>query len=213
MNKRVSRVVKVINDSVSMNACMKFLNLEINSYFLCLLNIIEDAIIDYKDGYDYSYLLKIADYLEIISNNLTNKVRKDYRGNILILRKVCKKMQGSLIKKDRLYFEKLYESLNKLIINNKKEVLEYSMEDIDLYDFIEEVIFKMQKLEYLDRVIEKFPGILNSERDSYPIFIDVINEYIKQIVTSNEDMINYYERVINKFLLEETFNLSEEMKD
>ena len=82
MNKRVSRVVKVINDSVSMNAYMKFLNLEINSYFLCLLNIIEDAIIDYKDCNDYSYLLKVADYLEIISNNLSNKVRKDYRSNI-----------------------------------------------------------------------------------------------------------------------------------
>ena len=66
MNKRLTRVVKVIEDASSINICMKLLNLELNSYFSCLLNVLEESIIEYKDGEDYSYLIKAADYLQTL---------------------------------------------------------------------------------------------------------------------------------------------------
>lgn len=213
MDKGNSSVIEVISESMNINTCMKLLNLEINSYFICLLNILEDTILDYKEWYNYSYLVKISDYLEKTYERLSIKVRESYRINILLLRKVYKKQEKSLIKKDRVYFNNVYNSLTKLLKINKQEVVEESLENNNLYDLIDEVIFKIKKLDYLDKIIDSIPGILNLEKNNYNIFLKVIKEYIKEILINNKDNIDYYERVINKFLLEEAFDLNDQMKD
>lgn len=211
-NKRKSQIINIINDSISVKTCMKLLNLEINSYFLCLLSILEDTVLEYKSGFDYSYLIKVSEYIEKIYKNLSLKKRESYRSNIMLLIKIYKKMKNSLLKKDRLYFNQVYNTLSNLLNNSKQEVQEEEIDDINLYELLEEVIFNIKKLEYVDKLIDNYKEILNVEKDNKNIFYDVINEYIKQIVINNQEAIDYYERIINKFLLEETFDLNDQMK-
>lgn len=213
MNKRLTRVVKVIEDASSINICMKLLNLELNSYFLCLLNLIEESIIEYKDGEDYSYLIKAADYLQKTYEKLSVNTKQLHRKNIITLRSILKKQLNSLIKNDRKYFGIIYESLDNMLKDNKKEPNDIDIEEESLYDLLKEVIFQIKSLEYLDKLIEKNPNILNSKKDTKSIFEELIQEYIKQIIIEDKDSIDYYERVINKFLLTETFDLTDQMKD
>ena len=97
MNKRLTRIVKVIDDASSINICMKLLNLELNSYFSCLLNIIEESIIEYKDGEDYSYLIKVSDYIQKTYEKLSINIKQFHRKNIVTLRSILKKQMNSCI--------------------------------------------------------------------------------------------------------------------
>ena len=111
MDKSVLRFKRIVEGTNSIKECIKTLNLDIYSSFLCFLRIIEDSILEYKEGYDYSYLIKVSEYLEKTYMKLSIKTRESYRSSILLLRKIYKKQQSVLIKKDKVYFGKVYNTL------------------------------------------------------------------------------------------------------
>lgn len=213
MDKSRLRLINVVMLADSISNCQKLLNLDINSYFLCLLNLVEEAAIEYKDINDYSYLEKIADYLEKSYQKLNRENKELHRNSIITIRKIYKKLMKTLTKKERKYFDIVYLTLGSLLLRKRKVIEEFIYDDIDLYDLIYEIIFVFKKLDYLDKVIEKCPNVLNSSKFDNHIFIDVINEYINSISLNLEKNILYYERIINKFLLEETFDLDNQMRD
>jgi len=213
MNKSVLRLKRVVLETKNINCCRKALNLDINSFFLCLLGIIEDAITDYDQTTDYTYLEKISEYLEKTYEKLTKNDKQFYLKQIIIIRKMCKKLLNTLNKKQKECFENLYRDLGLLLLNKQKEVVNLEKINDNLYDLLSETIFNFKSLEYLDKLIEKNPNILNTMKDSKNVLMLVIDEYIKQIACDDEELIAYYERVINKFLLEETFDLTDQMRD
>ena len=212
MKSTVSRFKNIVENTNNINACMKALNLDMSSTFLCFLKILEDAILNYHDYEDYAYLVKIANYLDRVYNKLTIKSKEEYRPVILKLRKVYKRQMQALIKNDRRYFEKVYVELG-IILTNKKEEKDNDFSNIDTYEILHEIIFKFKNLEYLDDFVSRDAKVLNSTKNNISIFVEVIDEYINQIRNNNQAEIDFYERVINKFLLEETFDLTDQMKD
>ena len=71
------RIKQIIMDSKDYLSFKKALNLDNNSLFLCLLNILQEAIVDYNPINDYEYLTKAVLYLKSIYLELS-KVKKDY---------------------------------------------------------------------------------------------------------------------------------------
>lgn len=214
MTNSVSRFKNIVENTDNINSCMKALNLDMSSTFLCFLKILEDAILNYHDYEDYSYLVKIANYLERVYNKLTIKSKEEYRPVILKLRKVYKRQMQSLIKKDRRYFEKVYVELGIILTNKKeKEKKENDFSNIDTYEILYEIIFKFKSLEYFDDFYERDATVLNSSKNNVSIFREVIDEYVNEVRNNRQSEIDFYERIINKFLLEETFDLSDQMKD
>ena len=210
MDKNILRFKEIIENTKNINACIKALNLDMSSCFLCFLTLISDAIVNYDSNSDYNYLLKVSNYLERVYQKLTIKEKKDHKKEIILIRKICKKNIQNFDKKDRNIFEKIVINLSILDID-KKEDNNDPIED-DFSDLLYDVIFSFKNLEYLDKIIEKNPYVLNSSINDDLIFELVINEYLKSI-NNIQFFKNYYERVINKFLLEKSFQLNDGLKD
>ena len=208
MDKNIDCMKKIIEDAKNINTCLKLLNLNYDSCFMCFLYLMEDAIVNYNEKNSYEYLLKLANYIERVYNKLTIKEKNSHRRQILVLRKMYKKQLCSLLKIDKSIFEKVYLQLELLLIDKKEDCIEID----ELGDLLYNIIFKIKNLEYLDKLIEKDANILNSYYGVQPIFNVVIDEYLNAI-SNQDDLLLYYERVINKFLLEEDFKLTNEIKD
>ena len=71
------RIKQIIMDSKDYLSFKKALNLDNNSLFLCLLDILQEAIVDYNPINDYEYLTKAVLYLKSIYLELS-KAKRDY---------------------------------------------------------------------------------------------------------------------------------------
>lgn len=211
MDKSIARFIDIIENTKNINSCIKNLNLDYNSCFLCFLKLIEDSIVNYKEGFDYSFLCKVSNYLERVYNKLTIKEKELHRKQILILRKIYKRHLCSLMRHDRRIFEKVYLNLEILLIS-KKEKIKIDITNDELGELLYNILFNFKNLEYLDKVIEKNPNILNCYYDNKDMFSLVIEKYLSYI-GNDDDLVCFYERVINKFLLEKTFNLTDDIKN
>ena len=60
MDKSLSRIEEKIYTSTDVLSCMKNLKLDPDSYFSSMLDILKEEIINYKEGYDYTNLKKVA---------------------------------------------------------------------------------------------------------------------------------------------------------
>ncbi|MBQ8892008.1 MAG: RNB domain-containing ribonuclease [Bacilli bacterium] len=212
MDKNIAMLKNIIENAKNINACLKSLNLDYNSSFICFLYLLEDASINYREGDNYEYLIKISNYLERVFNKLSIKEKESHRKQLLVLRKIYKKQISSLLKNDKNIFEKVYLKLEILIMDKKEEKEKPIIENDELSDLLYNVLFNFKNLEYLDKLIEKNPNILNCYYNDKSIFMLVVEEYIN-CISNKEELVLFYERVINKFLLEETFHLTDEMRD
>ena len=91
MNQNVKRFKSIIEDTKNINACIKALNLNFDSCFLCFMLILEDAIIENKDYIDYQYITKVSNYLERVYQKLSIKKQKEYSDLIYKMKKVYKR--------------------------------------------------------------------------------------------------------------------------
>lgn len=212
MGDVVLSLKNILMNTSNINSCMKALNLDTSSSFLCFVKLLEDAVLDYPKYDDYSYLMKVSNYLERVYKKLSIKEQQGYRQTLSKIRKIYKKQSQSLIKGEREYFEKVYVKLGILLTceKDKKENIETNSNG---YDILHEIIFKFQNLEYLDDFLKRDSNILNSKKDDRPIFVDIISEYLNRVINNDSKGIEYFERVINKFLREETFDLFDQMRD
>ena len=74
-------------------------------------------------------------------------------------------------------------------------------------------IFEFKKLEYVSRMLAAKPELLNIEVEDEALFLKVIKEYLISLRTNNEEERDYYLRIINKFLIEEGFDLNNSLKN
>ena len=174
MGDVVLSLKNILMNTSNINSCMKALNLDTSSSFLCFVKLLEDAVLDYPKYDDYSYLMKVSNYLERVYKKLSIKEQQGYRQTLSKIRKIYKKQSQSLIKGEREYFEKVYVKLGILLTceKNKKENIETNSNG---YDILHEIIFKFQNLEYLDDFLKRDSNILNSKKDDRPIFVDIIS--------------------------------------
>ena len=76
MNKRISRLTNLVATTKDFNSFIKCINLDLNSCFLCLLNVLESSILEYDSIVDYYYLDKLSDYLKKNYEELSKKIDK-----------------------------------------------------------------------------------------------------------------------------------------
>ena len=209
MNNLIKRTINIIEKTSDLNSCMIALNLNNDSCFLCFLNIIEDAIENYDNNNSYGYLIKINKYFEQVYFKLTSREKSTHRKSIMTIRKIYKKKLINIPKPSRSILEKTYLTLELLIVP-KVELSE--LEKKDLSELLYNIIFEFKNLEYLDRLIERNPNIVNYNYEDSKIFDIIIQKYI-DCIKNKEESILYFERVIFKFILTEKFELDNNTKD
>lgn len=217
MDKSMSRLINVIEKTKDSSNCQKVLNLDCYSYFLCLIHVIEEAFLNYQKGTNYSHLIKTSEYAIISYKKLSASNKIKVKKYVEKLRKYYHTLKSKLDTYTKKFFETAYLNLGILLISkDKKEELDdkFTKEDNDfLYSLIHETIFTFQNLEYLDKIIEKNPEILNCYQEDTLVFEEVVSEYISQVKNGNEKLIFYYRLVIYKFLQEKEFDLSIKKQD
>ena len=209
MNKRVLRLTNIVEKSKDFNSFMRAVNLDLNSCFLCLLNIIESAIIEYDYISDYSYLEKVLDYLKNIYPKLSIHNVKNNRKYLIKLKKILKKDMRAISEYDKEYFKKTYYTLEVLILYKKEKD---DLIDINLEELLYEIIFRFNSLEYLDLLIDKNSKIVNSKYNNESIFMIVFREYLNDIVNGSLKS-SFYIRVLYKFIHEDEFEFTNSMKE
>lgn len=212
MSQRVLRLIKFIEITKDFNSFIKVINLDLNSSFLCLLSVLEDAILKYDSINDYSYLVKLNDYLKNSYERLSEKNRLNNRKYLIKLKNCLRKNLGTISEYDKEYYKKIYYSLEMMIIFKKDNDYLKELNDLNLSELLYEVIFHFNSLEYVDLLIEKDKNIVNSKKDNKSIFLIVFHEYLNGIVNKN-DKVTFYIRVLYKFLHEEAFHFTSEMKE
>ncbi len=214
----ILRIKEIIYQSKNIKSCLNSLNLSVNSAFICLLNLIEDAIINYNPINDYEYLDKVTTYLKILYEDLHKNKKILYRSQILKLKKIAKTSTSLVDNYDKIYFKKIYLTLDELINSSKENKNKENKKnqeiklDGSLYELVYKAIFTFESLDYLDLLIEKSPDILNVKLNNEPIFIKILEVYLESVKNKNNKS-NYYIRVINKFFHEKTFDLENQMQD
>ena len=117
MDRSVLRFKYIIENTKNINACIKALNLDISSSFLCFLKVLEDAICNYNSNNDYAYLVKVSNYLERIYEKLSIKQQIEYSSIIFKIRKIYRRQIQNIDVSNKNYFEKVITNLGSLIKN------------------------------------------------------------------------------------------------
>ena len=203
--------LKIILKSSDYNNCRMHLNLDDNAFFLLLINIIEDAVINYNPINNYEYLTKASSYLKLSYEQLSKNKKSHYHSLIAKLKKLYKKAIGMVDLYDQEYFRNTSINLED-ILSRKKEKIINNVNDNYLYKLVYETIFNFKNLEYLDILIEKDPSIVNVSKET-PIFLDIIDTYLKCLKDKDKKNSSYYLRVINKFLDTNTFELDNQIRE
>jgi len=122
-NKQINRFREIIENTSNINTCLKALNLEFDSCFLCFIGLLEDAILNYKLFIDYEYITKVSSYIERVYDKLSVKKRKEYLDLIYKIRKIYTRQIQNVGLNNRGYFKQVIKNLNELIndLKNKKE--------------------------------------------------------------------------------------------
>ena len=214
MNKsNLLRVKEIIETSKNIECCMKSLNLDIYSSFMCFYCLLGEGIFSYDQDENYEFLIKTVFYLQILYQKLSPNKKKLYRPKLQKIRKLYKDSLSFVDSYNKEYYKNVFLYLDNLLNNKKKEIEDIQNED-NLYELLYEVIFSLKSLEYLDVLIEKIPNIINSKQDEIPIFLKVLEAYLNDVKTEKlENKNSYYSRVLNKFLHEETLDLTNQMRD
>ena len=214
MNKsNLLRIKGIIETSKNIEQCMESLNLDTYSSFICFYCLLDEGIFSYEPEEDYEFLIKTVFYLQILYQKLSPSKKKLYRQKLQKMRKLYKDYISFVDSYNKEYYKKVFLCLENLL-NNKKKVIEEIQSEDNLYELLYEVIFSLKSLEYLDVLIEKIPNIVNSKQDEIPIFLQVLEAYLNDVKMEKvENKNSYYSRVLNKFLHEETFDLTNQMRD
>lgn len=214
MNKsNLLRVKEIIETSKNIECCMKSLNLDIYSSFMCFYCLLGEGIFSYDQDENYEFLIKTVFYLQILYQKLSPNKKKLYRPKLQKIRKLYKDSLSFVDSYNKEYYKNVFLYLDNLLNNKKKEIEDIQNED-NLYELLYEVIFSLKSLEYLDVLIEKIPNIINSKQDEIPIFLKVLEAYLNDVKMEKlENKNSYYSRVLNKFLHEETLDLTNQMRD
>ncbi|MBR3660624.1 MAG: RNB domain-containing ribonuclease [Bacilli bacterium] len=141
MNQNIKRFKSIVEDTKNINACIKALNLEFDSCFLCFMLILEDAILEYKEHIDYQYITKVSNYLERVYQKLNIKKQKEYSDLVYKIKKIYKRQIQNINIDNKGYFEQVIRDLNDLINNyivNKNDIL--ISEDLQREKYMEEYI-------------------------------------------------------------------------
>lgn len=203
--------LKIILKSSDYNNCRMHLNLDDSAFFLLLINIIEDAVINYNPINNYEYLTKASSYLKLSYEQLSKNKKSHYHALIAKLKKLYKKAIGMVDLYDQEYFRNTSINLEE-ILSRKKEKIINNVNDNYLYKLVYETIFNFKNLEYLDILIEKDPSIVNVSKET-PIFLNIIDIYLKCLKDKDKKNSSYYLRVINKFLDTSAFELDNQIRE
>ncbi len=207
MDKSLVEIEEKIYKSSDVMTCMKNLNLELDSYFWLLLEILEENIINYHEWYDYDNLKKVANYIKHIYNKLKLTSKSSYRREIIWLLKIYKQMSEDCDKENSEVFKTISNILSSLLEPGLNKPDPLSLNENPLATLLIDGIFVSRKLEYVDKILKIDANLLNIKVTITPLFILVINEYLKEISNKNNYLEAYYERVINKFLINDAFDL------
>ena len=175
--------LKIILKSSDYNNCRMHLNLDDNAFFLLLINIIEDAVINYNPINNYEYLTKASSYLKLSYEQLSKNKKSHYHSLIAKLKKLYKKAIGMVDLYDQEYFRNTSINLEE-ILSRKKEKIINNVNDNYLYKLVYETIF-----------------------------LNIIDIYLKCLKDKDKKNSSYYLRVINKFLDTNTFELDNQIRE
>ncbi len=213
MDKSLSRIEEKIYTSTDVLSCMKNLKLDPDSYFSSMLDILKEEIINYKEGYDYTNLKKVANYIKHTYSKLKLRIKGDYRKEILSIIRIYKKMTIVDNYEDALVFFLVASTLESIFKPLDKEVPEEVLDESPYIPLLANYLFISLKLEYIDKILKLDSNLLNIKIDNKPLFEMVIDYYLKSLSENNKYQISFYERVINKFLINDNFNLDNNLKD
>ena len=117
MDRSVLRFKYIIENTRNINTCIKALNLDISSSFLCFLKVLEDAICNYRANIDYSYIEKVSNYLERVYEKLSIKQQNEYSSIICKIRKIYRRQIQNIDTVNKNHFERVIINLGSLIKN------------------------------------------------------------------------------------------------
>ena len=163
---------------------------------------------------DFEYILNDEVYLKHINFfmldilNKIEEVDEFYIGRSLFLRflDTCKDYMKPYHKKEKKKDEK-YTKCNKL-----KEILSFDLYNIDIlleeykesktmFKTIKFIIFELKNPDYLYRIIQEQPDIVNiTNNDSVSLFEYITTYYIDNAYTLNNDDMKYFKRIIMMLL-------------
>ncbi len=215
MDKSLSRIEEKIYESSDVLSCMKNLKLDVDSYFSYMLDILKEEIIDYREGYDYTNLKKVANYIKHTYNKLNLTTKGNYRKEIISIIRIYKKMTLVDNFEDAEVFYSVANTLESLFRTFNKEEIDDIPEDAEspYIPLLIDYLFVSLKLEYIDKILKIEPNILNIKIDNKPLFEMVIDYYLKSLLNEDNYQILFYERIINKFLINDNFKLEDSIKD
>ena len=213
MDKSLSRIEEKIYSSTDVLSCMKNLKLDPDSYFSVMLDILKEEIINYKEGYDYTNLKKVANYIKHTYNKLKLRIKGDYRKEIIRIIRIYKKMLLVDDFEDALVFSNVVSTLESIFKCTDKESVEETLDESPYIPLLANYLFISLKLEYIDKILKIDSNLLNINIDNKPLFEMVIDYYLKSLSENNKYQISFYERVINKFLINDNFKLDNNLKD
>ncbi len=192
MRNNTSMLINSVTNYVNSMAMLQDLKVDANCYFFKLLQILEYEVKNFRKIKDYTFLIQIANSLRFFNNRLPSSVKKRHRDKIINVKRLCEEKI------------KYADDYNKKILKEVIKTLEILLVKAKRAELIYETIFNFRKLDYLDKVIEADKSLLNIKVKDSPIFILVLKGYLE---TNTRNSIYYFERVINKFLLEDEFDL------
>ena len=115
--------LKIILKSSDYNNCRMHLNLDDSAFFLLLINIIEDAVINYNPINNYEYLTKASSYLKISYEQLSKNKKSHYHSLIAKLKKLYKKAIGMVDLYDQEYFRNTSINLEDILSRKKEKIV------------------------------------------------------------------------------------------
>ena len=177
------------------------------------VNALVDKFSDYIKG-DFDYIIENDDYMKDLNHFMLDLLGKtNTPDDFYIIRNlfsrvldVCKSYLKPYNKKEKK------KDVNYAKCNKIKELLIFDLENIDVFlqendesytkfKTIKFIIFELKNPDYLFRLIQEDPNIVNiTNKDSVSLFEYITNYYIDNAYTLNNDDIKYFKRIIMMLL-------------
>lgn len=217
LNIKLSYFLNIINYKKN-----KKINENLNEEVIALCSILTEKINKFNFDIPVYYNKSLLEYVnkinEFINSNLS-KVNKDYLKNRLLKLKslINKKIKdneltSTIVISNKAFLLSLNSEINYCIIKinpDRSNVIEDNLSDV--YDILNELIFKIKNPIYLEEILNNYSNLILIKKNNRFLFEEVWDKYINILLNRNDDFeLLYFNKLVLTFI--NNSKLDEEFK-
>ena len=181
-------------------------------YVICkiLKNFIDDFNFETPANYN-KYINKLVSYLqekEVYLEHEKTYIKKINNVKEDILIKIDKNNSKTEVAlENEKFLMNLYHGLNDALnIISYGQTLTFD-NDVEAYNIIKEMIFKLTKPNYIDELLKKCPDIIYLKNNNKYLFEELCDKYFNILLNKDDDNeLIYYDKIINSFIINSNNN-------